>query len=251
MELHPLAQSFASVAAEYERGRPDYPPAAVGAFAGELGLKEGTRVLDLGAGTGKLSRTMLAAGLDVIAVEPLASLRALLAERIGAERVREGTAEAIPLPDASVDVVTAADAFHWFDHPVALPEIRRVLRVGGPGALVVISMIPDWSGASWGHELGQLLSGLRPKHPYFDGPPWHETVAGVGGFGPHREIRVTTSEPTSPERISDHLASMSWLAALDEARRAELRARIRDLVHAGEMPSVLPQHALIGFVRRL
>jgi SAM-dependent methyltransferase len=249
MVLHPLAQGFASVAAEYERGRPDYPPAAVGALACELGLKSGARVLDLGAGTGKLSRALLAGGLDVTAVEPLPSLRALLADRIGAERVRAGTAERIPLDDASVDAVTAADAFHWFDHPIALPEIRRVLRPGG--GLVVISMIPDWTGASWAHELGQLLSGLRPKHPYFDGPPWHETVAAAGGFGPHREIRVTTNEPTSPERIADHLASMSWLAALDEGRRAELQARISELVHSGEMPSALPQHVVIGLARRV
>ena len=249
MEFHPLAQSFASVAAEYERGRPDYPPAAVGAFAYELGLAPGAPVLDLGAGTGKLSRTMLAGGLDVIAVEPLDSLRAVLAERIGAERVREGRAEQIPLPDASVEAVTAADSFHWFDHPVAVAEITRVLRPGG--ALVVITMAPDWSGASWAHELGQFLSGRRPQHPFFDGPRWHETVAALGGFGPHREIRVTTHEPTSPERVVDHLASMSWLAALDDGPRAEVQAQISTIVHGGEMPPVLPQHAMIGFARRL
>ncbi|MHB8691708.1 MAG: class I SAM-dependent methyltransferase [Solirubrobacteraceae bacterium] len=249
MELHPLAQNFASVAGEYDRGRPDYPLAVVGALAYELGLSRNSaaRVLDLGAGTGKLSAALLAAGLEVTAVEPLASLRERLAAKIGPERVLEGTAEQIPLPDASVDAVTVADAFHWFNKPLALAEIRRVLRPGG--GLAVISMVPDWSGASWAHELGQLLSGLRPQHPYFDGPPWHEDVASAGGFGPHREIRVTTNEPTSPDRIADHLASMSWVAALPDERRAELQAQIGALVHSGETPLALPQHVQIGLVR--
>jgi SAM-dependent methyltransferase len=250
-ELHPLARSFASVADEYERGRPDYPQAAVGAIAFELGLstRPPARVLDLAAGTGKLSRALVAGGFDVVAVEPLESLRTLLAEKIGADRVREGTAEQIPLPDAWADAVTVADAFHWFDHPVALAEIGRVLRSGG--GLAVISMVPDWSGASWAHELGTLLSGRRPAHPFFDGPPWHETVAAAGGFGPHREIRVTTQEPTSPERVENHLASMSWLAALDEGPRAEFQAQVRAIVRGGEMPLALPQHVMIGLVRRL
>src|SRR5690242_672781 len=100
-------------------------------------------VLDLAAGTGKLSRALLAGGLDLIAVEPLAPLRDLLAEKIGAERVREGVAEAIPLDSESVDAVTVADAFHWFDHPRALGEIERVLRAGG--GLAVLAMVPDWS----------------------------------------------------------------------------------------------------------
>lgn len=250
-ELHPLAQNFAAVADEYERGRPDYPQAAVGALAFELGLSTAppARILDLGAGTGKLSRALISGGFDVIAVEPLESLRTVLASKIGSDRVRIGTAEAIPLPDASVDAVTVADAFHWFDHAVALVEIRRVLRPGG--GLCVIVMAPDWSGCSWAHELGTLLSGRRPAHPFFDGPPWHETVAAAGGFGPHRQIRVTTHEPTSAERIENHLASMSWLAALDDEPRAAFRAEVRAIVHGGEMPPVLPQHVMIGVARLL
>ena len=97
------------------------------ALAAELRLAPGAPVLDLAAGTGKLSRALLAAGLDVVAVEPQTALRARLAGAIGADRVREGVAEAIPLPDGSVAAVTVADGFHWFDSGRALPEIRRVL----------------------------------------------------------------------------------------------------------------------------
>lgn len=111
VELHPLAQ-FAAVAGEYDRGRPDYPPAVVGVLAAELGVPAGGAVLDLGARTGKLSRALLAAGFERTAVEPLEPLRELLRGHVVAERMLNGVAERIPLGDASVDAVTVADAFH-------------------------------------------------------------------------------------------------------------------------------------------
>jgi SAM-dependent methyltransferase len=244
MALHPLAEQFASVADAYERGRPEYAPAVIGALAAELGLGPGDPVLDLAAGTGKLTRALLAFGLDVVAVEPQGSLRDKLAERVGSERVREGVAEAIPLPDGSVAAVTAADAFHWFDRDRALTEIRRVLRPGG--ALAVISTVPDWSGASWSHELGSLVAGTRPHHPHFDGPPWQDAVRAAGAWGEPREVRVTTNLPADPERIVDHLASMSWIAGMPDGERAETVGRIRELVLSGETPQQLPLHVVIG-----
>jgi SAM-dependent methyltransferase len=242
--LHRLAQEFASVADAYERGRPEYPPAAVGALAAELGLAPGASVLDLGAGTGKLSRALLAAGFDVVAVEPLASMRELLAQRIGAERVRDGVAERLPLADAAVDAVTVADAFHWFDHAPALTQIRRVLRPRG--GLAILSTVPDWSGASWAHELGTMIMSLRPEHPHYDGPPWQDAVRAAGGWTPPREIRVTTSQPAQPERIVDHVCSMSWIAALPEAERADVLTQIRALIDSGHTPAEMPTHIVIG-----
>src|SRR3954452_54715 len=102
MALHPLAAKFAGVAQEYDRGRPDYPPAAVGALAAELGLRPGSRVLDLAAGTGKLTRALVTFGPAGGPVEPQAELRELLAASSGAAEILEGVAERIPLPDASV-----------------------------------------------------------------------------------------------------------------------------------------------------
>jgi SAM-dependent methyltransferase len=244
MTLHPLAEHFGSVADLYERGRPDYPPAVVGALAAELALVPGDPVLDLAAGTGKLSRALLAAGFDVVAVEPQGAMLEKLVETIGAERAHEGVAEAIPLPDASVAAVTVADAFHWFDRPRTLEEIRRVLRPGG--GLAVISTAPDWSGVSWAHELGALVQGSRPEHPHFDGPPWQEAVREAGGWSEPREVRVTTTQPTSPERVVNHLASMSWIAAMPEDERAAMIGRMQALVSCGETPSELPIHVVIG-----
>jgi len=242
--MHPLAEQFAGVAGAYERGRPEYPPAVVGAIVAELRIPAGGPVLDLAAGTGKLTRALLDLALDVVAVEPQPALREVLAAGIGDERVREGFAEAIPLPDESVAAVTVADGFHWFDQAAALREIRRVLRPGG--GLAVLSTIPDWGGASWAHEVGTLLAGLRPKHPHFDGPPWQDAVRSAGGWTAPREIRVTTSQPARPERMVDYVASMSWVAALREDQRAETLARIGEIVRAGETPAELPIHVRIG-----
>lgn len=244
MTLHPLAAQFASVTDAYERGRPEYAPAVVGALTAELELGPGAAVLDLAAGTGKLTRPLLAAGLDVVAVEPQAAMRERIAAGIGSERVRDGFAEAIPLADASVDAVTVADGFHWFNQAQALAEIRRVLRPGG--GLAVLFTVPDWSGASWAHELGTLIQSLRPPHPHFDGPPWQEAVRAAEGWTEPRELRVTVSQPTDPGRIVDYVASISFIAALPEEQRTEQLQRISVLVEAGETPAELPIQFVIG-----
>jgi SAM-dependent methyltransferase len=246
--LHPLAEQFAEVADAYERGRPEYATVVIGVIAAELRVPAGAPVLDLAAGTGKLTRALLGAGLDVVAVEPQPALREALAAGVGDERVRDGLAEALPLTDGSVAAVTVADGFHWFDQAVALREIRRVLQPGG--GLAVLSTIPDWRGASWAHEVGTLMAGPRPQHPHFDGPPWHESVRAAGGWTSPREIRVTTSQPARPERIVDYVASMSWVAALPEEQRAETLAQIDAIVSAGETPEELPVHVRIGLTTR-
>jgi ubiquinone/menaquinone biosynthesis C-methylase UbiE len=242
--LHPLTAGFAEVAGAYERGRPEYAPAVAGAIAAELGIPAAGLVLDLAAGTGKLTRALLGVGLDVVAVEPQLQLRELLAASVGSERVREGLAEAIPLPDESMAAVTVADAFHWFDHAAALAEIGRVLRPGG--GLALLSAVPDWSDASWAHEVGTLIAGMLTTHPKFDGPPWQESVRAAGGWTEPREIRVTASQPASPEQMVDYVASMSWVASLPQNQRTETLAKVDTIVNAGETPPELPIHVTIG-----
>jgi SAM-dependent methyltransferase len=243
--LHPLADRFASVAEEYELGRPEYPPGVVGAICGELALAPGTAVLDLAAGTGKLTRALLAAGLDVVAVEPQPALRERLAATVGSERTREGLAEAIPLPDGSVSAVTVADAIHWFDPGRALPEIARVLSDGG--AIVVLTTVPDWSGASWGEEVGALLAELRPSHPHFDGTPWQQLLRDSPHFAEPWELRVTWWREATPERMVAHVGSMSWIAALPEAERSATLARVAATIEGGTTPERLPFHVVLGF----
>jgi ubiquinone/menaquinone biosynthesis C-methylase UbiE len=149
--IHPTAATgFAAAAAEYERGRPGYPPAALRA----LELAPGLTVLDLAAGTGKLTRALAESGATVIAVEPVAEMRAALPSSV---RAVDGTAERIPLEDGAVELVTVAQAFHWFDGAAALAEIHRVLRPGGRLALI-------WNRRLEGDPLNQAIDELFGPH---------------------------------------------------------------------------------------
>jgi ubiquinone/menaquinone biosynthesis C-methylase UbiE len=115
----------------YERARPEYPAEAIAWITRELDLREGRTVADLGAGTGKLTRALIATGARVIAVEPGDAMLAELHRVLPGVAALRGAAEAIPLADESVDAITAGSAFHWFRHEEALPELHRVLRPGG------------------------------------------------------------------------------------------------------------------------
>ncbi|WP_228538108.1 class I SAM-dependent methyltransferase [Nocardia sp. XZ_19_385] len=138
-----LASSFGTAAVAYSEHRPDYAPAAV---RWALESAPGPRVLDLGAGTGKLTGTLVALGVDVVAVEPDPAMLAELRRALPEARALPGSAEAIPLPEASVDAVLAGNALHWFDMAVAGPEIARVLAPGGvlAGLWNVMDNRVDW-----------------------------------------------------------------------------------------------------------
>lgn len=247
--LHPLAQQFDAAAQAYARGRPDYGPAVAGAIASELRLTAGGKVLDLAAGTGRLTRGLIEIGLDVVAIEPLPALREILAQSVGEARVADGVAEAIPLADGSVAAVTVAEAFHWFDLPPALAEIRRVLAPGG--GLAGLSSFPDWGGASWAHEVGTIIAEARPEHPQFDRPAWHAGLAPDNGWTAPREINLTDHRPATPELIRDQANSISWIAALPDDRREETLSRIERIVGEGDTPAELPFHTSIVLTERL
>lgn len=122
---------FDRSADRYERTRPEYPAEAIAFMMGELQIGRGSRVLDLAAGTGKLSRQLLSMGADVIAAEPLDGMRSQLHRKVPGALLVGSTAEAIPLSTGSISVVTVAQAFHWFNQGIAQPEIHRVLQPGG------------------------------------------------------------------------------------------------------------------------
>src|SRR3954465_14141410 len=130
------ARSFESVAAEYERHRPEYPGEALRWAADRLELEPGARVLDVGAGTGKLARGLVALGLEVVAVEPGVPLLDHLRMEGPEAEAHEGHPESIPLPDESVKAAFAGQAYHWFDRERALPELHRVIRPSGGRALL-------------------------------------------------------------------------------------------------------------------
>jgi SAM-dependent methyltransferase len=152
------ARAFGRVAEEYERGRPTYAPEAIRWVLGDSSLE----VVDLGAGTGKLTEALIAAGHRVTAVEPLPEMHAILTERLPHVRVRETTAEATGLPDGSADAVVAGAAFHWFDHSRALAEIVRILRPPGILGLLGNGFDPD---SDWAMRLREVLGESRLGRP--------------------------------------------------------------------------------------
>ncbi len=131
-----FAHSAFTTAERYERGRSGYPPEAVSWLVEVLGIDQGTAVVDLAAGTGKFTRLLVAPAGQVVAVEPVAAMRAELARVVPKARVLGAAAEAIPLRARAVQAITVAQAFHWFDPARALPEMHRILRPGGRVGLI-------------------------------------------------------------------------------------------------------------------
>ncbi len=163
------AHGFDHNAAAYEAARPSYPAEAVAHIVGHGRIGPGRRVLDLAAGTGKLTRLLVPAGAEVVAAEPVTAMREQLQPLLPDVEVHDGTAEALPLADRSVDAITVAQAFHWFDAPVALAELRRVLRRGGH--LFLVWNVRDRRHA-WVRQFGDLLvdgpDAERPYDSYYD-----------------------------------------------------------------------------------
>ena len=225
-DLHELVAGFAEGAAAYERGRPGYPPAVVERVVAELGVVAGGRVLDLGAGTGKLARPLLAAGLDVVAIEPLASMRAVLADVVGASRALDGRAEALPLADASLDGAVCAEAFHWFDGARAAAELHRVLRPDG--ALVVMWLLAADGESPWGAEVRALLEPLwqAARHPGLVGGHDVDAVEHNGGFAPLRRVEMRFEDAVDRTGALAWFASFSYVGALGERERVALLERL-------------------------
>ncbi|HEY1564824.1 MAG TPA: class I SAM-dependent methyltransferase [Gaiellaceae bacterium] len=214
------SRSFETVAAAYERHRPDYPEEVLRWAAERIGVEAGARVLDVGAGTGKLTRGLAALGFDVVAVEPGAPMLAQLRRAVPEAEALEGPAEAIPLPDASVDAAFSGQAYHWFDRERAVPELHRALRPGGGLALL-------WN---WWDERDPLQQELGELIGYAGHEPYRaDELPGVPWF---RELGRSVVESV-PESSPDALVAMlSTTSAFLTADPAEGEQWLRD-VHAG------------------
>lgn len=229
-DIHSAAATgFERAAATYEAGRPDYPAALGDWLTGALGLGPGRRVVDLGAGTGKFVPRLAETGATVVAIEPVAAMRAELARRHPEAEVLEGTAQAMPLPDESVDAVVCAQAFHWFATSEALAEIRRVLKPGG--ALGLVWNVRD-ERVGWVTELTRLMTPFEGDAPRFHSGAWAK-VFPAEGFSPLEESRFTHGHSGPAERvIVDRLSSVSFIAALPAAERAGFVAAVRAVIAA-------------------
>ncbi len=207
--------SFASVAEEYDKARPSYPAEATAWLVGSTPAT----VLELGAGTGKLTEALVAAGHRVIATDPLPEMIALLRERVPGAQATVAGAERIPVASRSVDVVVCAQSFHWFNHPVALDEIARVLRPDGVLALV-------WNtrdeGIPWVRKLGKLIGvSEAERNPDLAGPARDSAL-----FTDWQESVFRYWQNLRRDELTDLVRSRSYVALMSDSERNDLLARV-------------------------
>jgi SAM-dependent methyltransferase len=227
MTVHPRAAvGFGRAADAYERARPGYPAEAVSWLRDRLDLGPGRTVVDLAAGTGKLTRLLLPTGARVVAVEPVAAMRDTLARAVPAAEIVDGTAEAMPLPEGTTDAVTVAQAFHWFSTAEALAEIHRVLRPDGGLALV-------WNRRDLDDPLQVAMDGMIARHrgdvPTHRTGRWKSAFAASDLFGPLEEHLVPYHQELDRRGLVDRVMSTSVMAALPDAERRRAVADIEEM----------------------
>jgi SAM-dependent methyltransferase len=230
----PLGLSFDPVAEDYELGRAGWPQEVVEGVEGDV-------VLDLAAGTGKLTRLLIERFPRVIAIEPLDGMRAVLERVVPQAESFAGTAEAIPLPDASVDAAFVAEAFHWFDAPAAARELARVIRPGGMLRLV----FNVWRGPfrpSLGPAARELLRRIGPGGgAKVVAGEWKRGFDGLP-FGALEERLVDHEDVADRERVVAHLVSTSSAGALPEADRKAIADDLRAAIAEGEYRVEIDTH---------
>lgn len=225
------AAGFSVDMSVYERGRPSYPADAVAWLVGGLGIGPGADVVDLAAGTGKFTRLLVPTGARIVAVEPSAPMRAELARTVPGVEAVDGTAEALPLADGSVDAVVAAQAFHWFDVPRATAEIARVLRPGG--GLGFVWNERDAS-VPWVAEISDLIGW---DHRDQQGVPfnveldWRQIFADHAvGFGPLERFDTTYRQELDEDTLVERVLSSSYIAVAPADEQARIAAGVRAIV---------------------
>ncbi len=238
--VHEKATAFEGAARVYEHARPGYPPEVVRWLTEALALGPERRVVDLAAGTGKLTRDLVASGAQVIAVEPVGDMRRTLAATTPAAAggpavsVVAAVAQALPVGDGLLDAVTVAQGFHWFATVKAVTELHRVIRPGGRLGLI------------WNHRdvsdplqaaLTDVMEPLRGDTPSYDTGAWRRAVEPGDLFTSEQELHVSWRQPVDVDGVADRVASVSFIAALPAGDRSRVLDRIRAL--ASEMPPPL------------
>ena len=226
--IHPAAaQGYMANSLAYAKGRPDYPPDLAEWLRSDLALSPGKQALDLGSGTGKFLPTLLATGASVIAVEPVDAMRTQLMEANPGVEAKAGSAEQIPLGDGSMDAVICAQCFHWFANHQALAEIHRVLKPGG--FLGLIWNVRD-ERVAWVAALTDIFEPYSGDAPRYYKREWRKLFP-ADGFTPLVEQHFPHHHIGAPERvIVDRCLSISFIAALPQAKQNEVAAQLRDLI---------------------
>ncbi len=226
MDIRTEALAFGPKANEYEKGRPDYPPGAVDWLIEALRINSSSTVVDLAAGTGKLTRLLVPTGARVIAVEPVAGMRTVLGSVVPGVEVLEGTAEHLPLPDSSAGAVTVAQAFHWFRGGEALAEIHRVLAPQGRLGLIWNRRDMDQPVQA---ELARVMDGHRGETPSQESGAWKAAFRETRLFGPLTEADFAMEQVVDPDQLVARVLSVSFMAALPPDRQAGVADEVTEI----------------------
>jgi SAM-dependent methyltransferase len=221
---HAAETGYELAAADYERVRPSYPTRALAVLADALDLKAGQRVADLGAGTGKFTRLLALTGARVVAVEPVPAMRERLTEILPQVHCVAGIAEATGLPDAAVDAVVAAQAWHWFDGPAALTEIERVTGPGGRLGLVwnTLDLTVPWVAA-----YSRIYQAWRTDEvPVHTDGAWRAAFEGRRGWKPLNSAHVANPYVTDREGVLGQALTSSRISTLSDEAREEIRREL-------------------------
>jgi len=231
MPVHDVAaRGFGEAAGAYDRNRPGYPPEAVDHLVERFALDPRSLVADIGAGTGKLTR-LLQARCRVVAVEPLAGMRAVLAAELPAVATVGAVAEALPFPDAALDALVVAQAFHWFESAAALDEFARVTRAGGG----IVLLWNAWNDSvEWVAALHRVVAGAGAtpqwQRGHFSRAWAAEALDAHDGFRSVDVVRIPYAQVLDRDGIVDRVATTSHIVAASPETRAETLRAVRDLL---------------------
>jgi SAM-dependent methyltransferase len=232
MPVHDVAaRGFGDAAGAYEQARPSYAPQSVAWLVEHLGIEPGAHVCDLAAGTGKLTRQLVPTGATLLAVEPVAGMRAVFRRQLPGVPVVAGTAEHLPLRAASLDAVTVAQAFHWFDPVASLVELHRVLRPGGRAGLVWNA----WDDSvAWIARLHRVVADAGATDHWRRGHWSREWVVAAidahGGFSPVARAQFTSRQQLSRDGIVERVATTSHIASASSDTRARTLRAVREVL---------------------
>jgi SAM-dependent methyltransferase len=218
------ATGFEREAGAYTRGRPAYHPELVARVAARC--VEGV-VVDVGAGTGIFTAQLFSLGVKAFAVEPVAAMRAALAEALPTIETFDGTAEALPFESASVDVLIVAQAFHWFDPQPTLGEMERVLRVGGE--LICVWNVRD-EDVDWVAKYTEVIDTYAKDTPRYRDFTWRRAIDADPRFDFVEEWGIDNPQPSSPQLAVDRALSTSFIAALEPSEQLLIAEKIRAIV---------------------
>ncbi|HEY3097206.1 MAG TPA: class I SAM-dependent methyltransferase [Acidimicrobiia bacterium] len=226
MAVHEVAEEgFGREAATYERVRPSYPADAVAWLADNLALGPGRTVVDVAAGTGKFTRLLVPLGATLLAAEPVEGMRQSFVSAVPGVPIVAAVAEALPIAGVSVDAVTVAQAFHWFDAGRTFGEFARVLRRGGRVGLI-------WNArdrsSDWVNEVWSIMDRVEKRAPWRDHENWRDSALGErAGFGPIYTETFRHEQPITPEGVVERIASVSHVAVLPPAEHERVLDEVR------------------------